>query len=255
MSLTPIVSIEGVVSGAPQGADVQLMIASDGPKMQTWLASSPSLVQSPSQDGRFKYAGVAPGHYVITARTVLTNLSGGTGVPSFLSTGDQTLWAQADVTVNGTDASNLSLSLQPALRFGGRIQIDAVGAERPVDVTKVSVRLTARIPMQVSNGQVGGTLMVPSVNARADGAFDIVGVMPGEYTITSTVSGAPDWFLTSAMLDGRDLLDVPLRFPTSSGSVSGVVLTMSTRHSELSGTLAPPAGASAADYAVLAFPA
>src|SRR6185436_9836136 len=50
----------------------------------------------------------------------------------------------------------------------------------------------------------GGTLTVPSVNARADGTFDVAGVIPGEYKLICAVSGSPEWFAASAIAERRD---------------------------------------------------
>jgi hypothetical protein len=63
--------------------------------------------------------------------------------------------------------------------------------------------------------------------------------LPGGTQITASVAGVPAlaWWLRGAMLNGRDLLDLPLEFDATTGDVGGVVLTLSNRHTDLSGTI------------------
>jgi hypothetical protein len=62
------------------------------------------------------------------------------------------------------------------------------------------------------------------------------------------------WWLRSATLNGRDLLDAPLRLAPGE-DVTGVTLTLSNRRTQLSGTITTTAGAAMTDLFVFAFPA
>jgi hypothetical protein len=92
---------------------------------------------------------------------------------------------------------------------------------------------------------------------RPDGTFEIGGVLPGTYRMTATVPGAPapGWWLRSAILNGTDLMDLPPEIGPETGNLSGVVLTLSDRHTGLEGTFSSAAGAPATEYFIVAFPA
>jgi hypothetical protein len=77
--------------------------------------------------------------------------------------------------------------------------------------------------------------------------------VPGRYRITPTPIPA-DWTLTSAMFGGRDALDFGLDLKPGDALPAGV-LTLSTRQSELTGTLLDRAGAPTAAYMVVVFAA
>jgi hypothetical protein len=59
--------------------------------------------------------------------------------------------------------------------------------------------------------------------------------------------------LRSAVVGGRDVLDIPIQIEPST-ALSGAVLTFSDRHTQLSGTLEVPAGRSASEYFIVVFP-
>jgi hypothetical protein len=99
-----------------------------------------------------------------------------------------------------------------------------------------------------------GNLSNSAVAVAADGSFRITGIAPESYEIDVT---GPElgqgWSMRSAMLDGRDLLDLPPVL-TPGLNLGDVVITMIDRHTELTGTLQTPAGLPAPDYFVIAFP-
>jgi hypothetical protein len=68
-------------------------------------------------------------------------------------------------------------------------------------------------------------------------------------------TGPKGWWLRSAMVGGRDVLDHPLELDPSSPNVNDAVLTFSDRHSELSGTLTTASGQPASEYIVIVYPA
>src|SRR6185369_16620216 len=108
------------------------------------------------------------------------------------------------------------------------------------------------------NGQpVGPGTPVPSSAAvKADGTFEVTGLMPGRYNVTSVVPGASGpngWWLRSAEVEGRDVLDSLVTLGPA-GSVAGAVLTFSDRHAELSGTLRTSASQPATEFFVIVFP-
>ncbi len=90
---------------------------------------------------------------------------------------------------------------------------------------------------------------------QADGAFELKGLIPAPYQLSAQVPGGvgPNgWWLRSALVDGRDLLDRP--FTVGDTDLTNVTLTFSDRHTELAGTLTTADGRPAPDYVVITLP-
>ena len=83
------------------------------------------------------------------------------------------------------------------------------------------------------------TLGVSAATADASGSFKFVGVTPGRYRIEAR-SGVGGWFIRSATVDGRDVLDDALEI--GAGDVTGVELTFSDLQTELTGDLLDAVG-------------
>jgi hypothetical protein len=97
----------------------------------------------------------------------------------------------------------------------------------------------------------------PPTPLNADGTFEIGGIPPGGYLfqLTGPGVGAAGWWMRSMLSttsSDRDLLDRLIEVRPGSPSVD-VVLSMSDRHTELSGTLRTSTGQPQADVFVIAF--
>jgi hypothetical protein len=228
--------------------------------------ASPTLAVRPDADGRFKYLGVPPGKYTLSARAgggVNDGAGRGGGgrvggvaptvAPAAASSPSGMLWATADLVVAGNDIQGVALVLQPGLKLRGRVAFDATSTP-PSDLTALRVNLA--IP-DVNNSSISmngvqmGRITVPSASVRADGTFESTGILPGAYRLTSTAPAG--WWLRSAIVNGRDVLDGPLEF--GQADLADAVLTFTDRHWDLSGTVQAASGAPAPGYAVVVFPA
>ena len=96
----------------------------------------------------------------------------------------------------------------------------------------------------------------PPVALNADGTFEIPGIPPGGFLfqLTGPGIGPTGWWMRSMIADDRDLLDRVIDVRPGSPSMN-VVLSMSDRHTELSGTLSTTSGLPQADVFVIAFSA
>jgi hypothetical protein len=153
------------------------------------------------------------------------------------------LWAVADVTVGEEEVPHLTMTLRPGGRVSGRIVFDATSLAPPANLTVVQLRL-----VDASGGVSAG--LVGAV--RADGTFEIVGVPPGTYSLAS-LWPEPDWWLRSAAMAGRDLLDTPIA--VSGEEIGGLVVTFSDRRTELSGTLDRASNVPAPEHVIVVVPA
>jgi len=259
-------SIEGTIVN-PENVPVQMILTPADTLLPLTSILVPTLTP-PGPDGRFKYTNVAPGAYTIIARSspnAVAPTSAGTGggaggigvgrgAPAPAGSG-RLLWAMADVNVSGDAIGGVTLALQPAMRLAGRIAFDATALTPPdlaqVRVTMISTQFRGSASM---NGTILGSVAVPPGQVRPDGTFELSGVVPGTYRVGVTLPGQDQWWVRAVIVGNRDVLDLPLEFGRT-GDVSGAVVTLTDKHSEISGTLQTPTGSAATDYFVAVFPA
>jgi hypothetical protein len=162
--------------------------------------------------------------------------------------------------ITGADSDVGRLPLLPGLTFSGRVVLDKAATAAPPDLKSLHVQmhgdsLEAASPLNRGRGGGPNMRLLQPAAVRADGAFDVMDLVPDNYRLTVT-GGALDtaaWWLRSAVWKGRDLLDGPLRLAPGE-QVSGVTLLLSDRRTQLSGTITTPAGAAVSELFVLAYP-
>jgi len=174
-----------------------------------------------------------------------------------------TLWAQQEVVVDGHDISDVQLRLQPGMTVSGKIVFDGSSAAPPADPARTRLMLM-NLPSNLGAMNIGS--MVSSMTmatASADGSFQATGVMPNQYRLQVISPGMmlaqmpqaqaqAGWVLKSVMLDGRDVADTPFEVKPGE-NVSGVVVTMTDRISELSGVVIDGAGRPAVGFPIVVF--
>jgi len=118
-----------------------------------------------------------------------------------------------------------------------------------------AVRVTMSPPGPVGTLDVLLRTNILFGDVRPDGAFEIKGLTPGAYRLDAQTTSQPanKWWFRSAMMGGRDLLDEPLQVGDT--NLSDVVVTITDRHTQLSGTLETAGGLPANDYVIVAMPA
>jgi hypothetical protein len=265
MRLLPVTTLEGVVS-SPGGRD-SLSNVSVSLYPATVGVVAPVLLESPSpaNGGRFRYGSVTPGTYFIVAQTLSA------GMASLLSATPATpatqrpvpppgdyLWATDTIVTNGTDITGVALVLTPGLRMHGRIVIESTAGQRPPDLSTARVGITATWPGRGSaaNARLAADTRFPTT-VTSDGSFDLANLPPATYSFTCTMpSSAPgrSWWLRSATIDGKDILDEPYTLDPLATSPT-VVLTLTDRHSSLSGAFQDATGRATSDITVVVFPA
>ena len=257
-------SVRGVVVN-PQGAlpAVGLSIQAGDPRPSGAPIAAPVLSESPGPDGQFEYTGLAPGRYVIWARSregaPAIQTSGGGVISMGSGSGSATpsqLWAMAEITATGEPIEGATLLLRPTLRIAGQVQFSGTTLEAPENLSSVRLTLMSETapPGGMGNLTNFGGVPIPAAQVRTDGTFEFAGLVPGVYRLSATVTGAAGWWARSAMLGERDLLDVPLEVGLAADA-RPVAITFSDRPATISGSLRAPEGTPAPDYFVVVFPA
>lgn len=269
LMLVPTAKLNGRVldaDGRPQsGVRVELRPAKpDGMDLFSSLFNMSGFT---NQDGAFTIHSVKPGNYSLLARA--TPKTDQPPVPGTSLPTGTTHFAREEVSVQGSDLSNISLMLRPGMTISGQIVYDAKSKAPPADLTRTPIALMAAPEgtglndlsgLLMGMGLGGGGSMTPRITA--DGRFTIGGVPPGRYRLNTPfgmitmlpmanmMSGG--WTLKSVMAGGRDIADSPIEM-RSGVDVSNVVVTFTDQPGELSGSVTDADGRPTPGFPIVVF--
>jgi hypothetical protein len=275
LAFVPLASVTGrfVDPGgqAPVSASLTLVPAeADLANLFGLMPGAASVRTAP--DGSFTVDAVPPGRYTLSARAN----AAGDGAPAapapasgliasasalFGGAPAATLWGAEAVDVNGQDLAGVVIRLRPGMAISGRVVFDGAASSPPPDATRTRILLlpatSGSSPMEMVGSLLGGGMAGVAVNA--DGTFATKNLLPNRYRIT--VAGPPIpgasgvtrvWNLKSAVLNGHDVADLPVEVRPDE-NVSGLVVTMTDRATELSGTILDQAGRPVTNFPVVVF--
>jgi len=182
-------------------------------------------------DGTFTYGGVSPGAYTLTARA---NRDGGVA-----------LWAAADVVVDGQNITGLSLALQEGLSLSGTLVFEGDGVDPPDSFSRARINF---LPIS------GAPVINPPSTTVTEAGFTARGLFPGLHRLIANFNTPEvNWILKSAIIKGRDALDMPFDL-AASDNITDAVLTFTNRIQTLNGTLSDASQRPAPDYTIVVFP-
>jgi hypothetical protein len=249
-------SVQGTVSkpdGQPAaGVTLQMTaVLPPGP----FASEAPLVLGSKSgPDGRFRISQVTPGDYKLIARGSLEPPAPARGGPVTPGVAGA-YWAQADISVAGTDVSGVALTIEPGVTIAGLVRFDGRSIKPPANLAQIRL---AVVPPSVMDQRPGTSITTIAFTTaspvRPDGTFEIANAAPGTYRLLIAGSALDNtgWLARSAMLGQRDLLDGVFEL-TRADSGGKLVVTFSDAAAELSGTLETTAGAPVSDVFVIAF--
>ncbi len=248
--------------GAVQASSFRLLPAGESDEAGFLSTLPPALVQP---NGRFDFAGVPPGQYVLRVVHYPSDPAVG-GAPSgaalaFLGaraasmsqasgrglTNEPPLWAIEPISVGDTGAAGVSVALRRAPSVRGRVEF--IGSAPPPAAAILGRAVV--IPQPVTFDPAGlGSVGAPRP-LNPDATFTIPGVVPGRYSLF--VSGFPGWpTMKSTVIAGVDVTDLPIEIDAA--DVSDVVIIFSdVPLARITGTLAATAN-TVAQTTVLLFP-
>ena len=234
MQLVRTSRIQGTVL-APDGQPVaQPMVRLLSASSNSRPLGAFAMMSSAAPAGRFTISGVVPGTHLVVAT--------GRGPLA-----DHV--ASEVIEVAGEDRSDIELTLRPPVTLTARLVFDGTGAP-PLAGHRLPLR-------SLSPGSSAvGPIVTPT---KDDGVFTITRVTPGSYVIGGPMffgatTASVTWALTSVVVDGKDVTDLPFDIAVDAPPPD-IVVTYGDQWQEISGRLQQRSGAPAPGYVVIAFPA
>jgi hypothetical protein len=178
------------------------------------------------EQGAFTFLGVPAGTYLIATAPA-----------------GATPWVRSEITVGADDVTGLTLRLRDGLSVRGRV----VFADDP---TATSGQPSRPQPIMLGSLVGSGHEVPEAVAPDGAGNFLIGPFAPGQYLVLNRPFAGR--MLASAMLDGRDVSNVPLELIDR--DLDGLVLTYTTRRAIVRGTVLAPPGRAADSIEVRMFP-
>ena len=261
------VRVSGQIVGLPPSSisagSMRLTAVGDLPEARAITQIPPMLVQP---DGRFDFAGVPPGTYILDVNAVAGSGAGGPtgGALAFVGArggpppppppppapgggrgsgpaAQDVLWATETIVVGDEDVMGLVVPIQRGVSVRGKVEF--AGSAAPPAALRGGFQLAAMDTLRPS---------VFAAQINPDGTF-VFALPPGRYVIPATPQFAAPWTnARSITVKGVDILDAPL---TIEGDILDMVVSMTdTPSSSLLVTAELPAGELPEEWAVLIFP-
>jgi Carboxypeptidase regulatory-like domain len=244
IQLVPLARVTGIVTGAPDVANVMLVPqeASGGPGRLGMQA----LIGRAMADGAFTIPNVPPGHYTAIARS-----GGRSGDPRT---------AMQTVVVNGQNIDGVTLILQPGVTVSGNITVESSGTPSPADYSIFRVDLPDVDPLPgggpAGRGGGRGAVFGGSSTVQKNGAFSIANLQPGQHyvRVATGTQEAGAWNLKSVTIGGAEVADVPFELKPGQ-NVDTVTVVLTDRTTEIAGTVRTAQSAAVSAVTVIAFAA
>jgi hypothetical protein len=193
-------------------------------------------------DGTFRLTNVPPGEYILDVQQRPRNLQNLPGSVSELE------FVSMPLSVSG-DIDGLALVTSPGVTVSGRVVFQGTNAPK---AAARSIQITATAPSGLASlaAAVAGRAL-GSGRVNNDGTFEMRG-LAGPQLIR--VGGLPaGWAVKNISLDGVDITDAPFDFEPGT-QVTELVVTLTDRVTEISGTVRDSRGQAVADYVLVVFP-
>ena len=192
-------------------------------------------------DGSFQLNNVPPGDYILDVQQRPQNVRNLQEINLA-----QLEFASIPVAVSGGDIDNLTIVTTPGVTVAGRVVYQGQGAPKP------GLQITA-VPPSGGPSPIGMLLNAKALGGgrvAQDGTFELRGIA-GPQMIR--VQGVPaGWALKSVTLNDVDITDAAFDFK-SGNNVSGLVVTLTDRLTELTGAVRDGRGQPLSDYVLVVF--
>lgn len=192
-------------------------------------------------DGTFQLMNVPPGEYTLDVQQRPQNLRNLQDINL-----SQLEFASMPISVSG-DIDNLTIVTTPGVTVSGRVVYQ--GQAPP----KQNLQVTA-VPPAGGPSPIGALISAKALGGGRvdrDGTFELRGIAGPQLIRVQTIPAG--WALKSITIDGADITDAPYDFKPGV-NVSGLVVTLTDRLSEITGNVRDTRGQPVMDYVLVAFP-
>lgn len=193
------------------------------------------------QDGTFQLTNVPPGDYTLDVQQRPRTMQNLQDLDAL-----QLEFASMPISVSG-DIDNLTIVTSPGVTVVGRVVYQ--GQAPP----KQNLQITA-VPPAGGPSPIGALISAKALGGgrvNQNGAFELRGIAgPQLIRVQALPAG---WALKSITIDGADITDAPYDFKPGV-NVSGLVVTLTDRLSEITGNVRDARGQAVMDYVLVAFP-
>lgn len=194
-------------------------------------------------DGTFRLTNVPPGEYILDVQQRPRDIQNLQNINL-----SELEFASVPVSVSG-DIDGLALVTTAGVSVSGRVVFQGTNAQK---ATARGIQVTATAPSGMGSlimAFAGRALGVGRVNN--DGTFELRG-LAGPQLIRA--GGLPaGWAVKGISLDGVDITDAPFDFKPGMNA-AGLLVTLTDRVTEISGTVRDSKGQAVADYVLVVFP-
>ena len=192
-------------------------------------------------DGSFQLVNVPPGDYVLDVQQRPQNIRNLQDLNVA-----QLEFASMPVTVSGSDIDSLTIVTTPGVTVSGRVAYQGQG------IPKSGLQITA-VPPSGGPSPIGMLLNAKALGGgrvTQEGTFELRGLAGPQLIRAQGIP--PGWTLKSVTLDGIDITDAAYDFKPGH-NVTGVVVTLTDRLTELTGAVRDGRGQPLADYVLVVF--
>jgi hypothetical protein len=192
-------------------------------------------------DGSFQMTNVPPGEYTLDVQQRPQNLRNLQDLNLA-----QLEFASMPISVSG-DIEGLTIVTTPGATVSGRLTYQGQSAP------KQNVQVTA-VPPAGGPSPIGALISAKALGSgrvNQDGTFELRGIAGPQMIRVQAVPAG--WALKSITLNGIDITDAPHDFKPGN-NVTGLVVTLTDRLSEITGSVRDGRGQPVADYVLVVFP-
>ena len=235
-----VISSEGkpvagtMINAMPRSADVAF-----GPMLGSSTRTGPN--------GSFTLNGVAPGDYTLQTRSFQMMTSGSGDMVTVAARasgpGDESEVGQLQLSVGGEDISNVVIVTSKGATATGQVTFE--GGTRPASLPTLRINASPVLMEGPMMGPGGGPASV-----GADGSFTLRGL--SGLRIVRPAPVPPGWMLKEVRVNGADVTDSGIEFKAGE-TLAGLEVVLTSRVTQVAGTVKTPAGAPVQDYTVVVF--
>jgi hypothetical protein len=142
-------------------------------------------------------------------------------------------WAELPIDVGADDVTDLRISLRPSITVSGEIVWDGPPANRLNPASGQTYEAFPSVQLEPADGDARLFPTRTGLGVPATQKFSIAGLRAGEYVIRPSVYSGTT--VVRIVANGQDVTTRTI--DTSSGDISGVVITMTTKATKISGSV------------------